>query len=90
MEKKMQVQVVAYNANTKQRKNFVMNIDHEIDRNKAMEQGWTHISAFIARDKVSIGMALALKGWVNGGVVRTGDTRYWLPLQETELEVVPF
>ena len=87
---KMQVVIQAYNANTEEQKNFKMNIDHNIDVNKAMEQGWTHLSTFIARDKVSIGMALESKGWVNGGVVRSGDTRYWLPMKEQELEVVPF
>lgn len=87
---KMQIVIQAYNANTKEQKNFKMNVDHNIDVNKAMEQGWTHLSTFIARDKVSIGMALEGKGWVNGGVVRSGDTRYWLPMTEQELEVVPF
>jgi len=84
------VTVQVFNASTNEKKYFSMSIDHNIDVHKAMEQGWTHISTFVPRDKVSIGLALETKGWVNGGVARSGDTRYWLPMTKQELEVVPF
>lgn len=88
--KKLTVTVQAYDASTGQKKSFSMGIDHNIDAQKALEQGWTHLSTFISRNEIEIGLALERQGWINAGTQRSGDFRYWFPLQSSSLEPIPF